>query len=494
MNKLANAIREQDNFSTTANGAVSLKSSFDKNLDFFSIVGSCRNQVMDAIRAFDAAYQENSKTAIRILLWARDARGGAGERKIFRIIVAHMLEKEQWGKVAAVSIMLSGVVEEIGRYDDYVEFLANEKVPVEVRRQIAKRLMNGITNDPSISGLIAKWLPRKGKEAAIIRNLMDLNPKMYRKMLVAATNVVETKMCAQEWSKIEFSHVPSVAMSRYTKAFARNSQEQFTAYKEALKAGTVKAKASVLFPYDVTRTAQFGDKEVADAQWKELPDYLNGASKILPMIDVSGSMCCAVGNNSSLNCMDIAISLGIYIAERQEGAFKNMAMTFETEPSWIIINQPTIKEKVDYVKGALWGGSTNIENAFNLLLTTATIHNVSNDEMPEYIIIISDMEFDRATGSFSIRSRKANDMETMYQTIDAKFEAAGYTRPKIIFWNVNARSQNVQVAADTGGTAMISGFSPAIMKSILACEEISPTKVMLEAISSSRYDIVNVTV
>ncbi len=480
-----------ENTSFTANGALTLATSLNRNVDLFAVIGSARNNPGDALKKFMLAYAEDSVTALRILLWARDARGGAGERQVFRVIMNWLAKNE---KRSAVSILMSGKISEIGRFDDYVDLLCSDSIALPIRKDVAKSLKTAIKTKTDNAGLIAKWLPRKGKEAAILRGLMDLNPKEYRKMLVDATNVVESKMCSKQWDDINFGHVPSVAMSRYTKSFARNAQEKFTAYKEALVSGEVKAKAGALYPYDVTRTAEFGDAVVANEQWKALPDFFTGASKMLPMIDVSGSMSCPAGGSNNVQCVDVAVSLGIYLAERQEGHFKDLAMTFETTPKWAIINQPDIKSKVSYVKGLDWGGTTNIQAAFDLLLKTAIDNQVPQSDMPEYIIIISDMEFNVAIGRGWNFVKRDKNPETSYNVINEKFEQAGYVRPNIIFWNVNARSQNIQVKSDENGTAMITGFSPAIMQSVIKADEITPESVMLNAISSKRYDIDGLTI
>jgi hypothetical protein len=487
MNKLVQSAVSGEKF--TANGALTLATSFNKNLDLFSVIGSSRNDPSVALEKFKLAFNEDQSTAIRILLWARDARGGAGERDIFRKIMAWLAVES---KRSTVSIMLSGKIEELGRFDDYVDLLVNENIIKPLREQIAQRLRYSIESASDVAGLVAKWLPRKGKESAIIRQLMGLTPKAYRKMLVEATNVVESKMCAKTWEDINFSHVPSVAMARYSKAFGKNSTEAFVQYKKDLEEGKVEAKASVLYPYDVLRTAESGDAEIADAQWKALPDYLDGASKMLPMIDVSGSMTVPAGSKGSLSCMDVAVSLGIYLSQKQEGAFKNLAMTFESDPSWITIDKPTIAENISHVKSAPWGGSTDIQAAFELLLKTAVTNKVPASDMPEHIIIISDMEFNEAQGDYGFGQQRPKK-KTNFAAIESKFEEAGYVRPNIIFWNVNARADNVQVVGDENKTSMISGFSAAIMKSIIRCEEITPMKIMYDAIGSARYDIMGLT-
>jgi len=489
MNTLVEAIKESQNYGVTQNGALTLKSTLDKNLDFFAVVGSARNNLPGAISLFSSAFIEDPVTAIRIALWARDARGGAGEREVFRKILAELVKTSPR---AVASIMLSGKIEEIGRFDDYVDLLVNEKIVKPVREDVATRLRDCIVEKMPQAGLVAKWLPRKGKEAAIIRSLMKIGPKEYRKMLVNATNVVESKMCSKEWKDIEFSHIPSVAMSRYAKAFGKNAPTEFSEYKAKLESGEVKAKASVLFPYDVIRSVDHGSVVVADSQWKELPDYINGVSKILPIIDVSGSMTVPAGK-SSISCMDVAVSLGLYLTGRQEGAFKNLTMTFETDPSWIVADKEKFSENVEIVRKASWGGSTNLQASFDLLLSTAIDKNVPFSDMPEYLIVISDMEFNVAQGNYAYPTKSKKPV-TNFKAIEEKFFLAGYKRPKLIFWNVNARPENLQVKKDEDGTAMITGFSPSIMQSVLKLEEITPLKIMMEAISSPRYDIEGLTV
>jgi len=488
LNALAQAINQNSNLGFTTNGAVTHTTSDSAHVDLFMIIGSCRNNVADAVKVFERAYYTDKALALRILFWARDCRGGAGERKVFRAIMEHLAKISP---ADASAIMSSGVIEELGRYDDYVALLCNDMIDVSSRKSVALSIRKIIESGEG--GLAAKWMPRKGIEAAKIRNLMGLTPKRYRKMLVAATNVVETKMCAKQWDDIVFKHVPSVAMARYTKAFARNAQAGFTEYKKALKSGAVKAKAEALFPYDVIRTVRNGDHEVADAQWSELPNYLIGERKILPIIDVSGSMTEHVAGDSSLSCMDVAVSLGIYISERQVGPFQNLAMTFHTNPEFFKIPEGGIAAKYSFVCQQKWGGATDLQAAFSLLLSTAINNGIAQEDMPDYLFIISDMEFNEATGDY-LHNVSRKDQSTNFAKIEEQYKAAGYTRPNIIFWQVNARAGNVQIKFDKNGTAMISGFSPAIAKTVLECDNITPEKVMFETVMIDRYSISNLTV
>lgn len=486
MNQFAEAIKtvaeETSNIAFTDKGAITLRSSTDEFTDFFAMVGSSRNSPEMAVEHFKRCYQLDPKLALRILFWARDARGGAGERAVLRNCLAWMMANGDRKTLEA--IIDAGVIENYGRWDDYIGLMVNATEPVS--RKAANHVLAAVKAG---NGLSCKWLPRKGKEAAKIRQLFGMSPKMYRRTLVDGTKVVETQMCQKNWDGIVYEHVPSVAMARYTRAFFKNSAVAFPAYKAKLETGEVKAKASVLFPYDVLRTVDHGDAAVADAQWKELPNFIDSDAKLFPIIDVSGSMTAKV--SGSVTAMAIAVSLGIYLAERNQSAFKDMFMTFETEPKMVQIPKGTIAQRVREVYDAPWGGSTNLQAAFDLLLETATRFHVPQKDMPEYLFIVSDMEFDQAVGTYAWAQKKT---DTNFNEIDRKFREAGYKRPNIIFWNVHSHGAQVQVTSDKNGTAMISGFSPSIIRPVLNAEEISPRLIMEQAVMAPRYDVVGLTV
>lgn len=356
---------------------------------------------------------------------------------------------------------------------------------MNVKAQLKKELRNIVMN----AQRCAKWMPRKGAEAARIRSLFGMAPKLYRKMLVEGTRVVETQMCAKNWEGITYEHVPSVAMARYSRAFARNSQVAFPAYKAALEAGTVQAKAAALFPYDVARTLKAGEATIANEQWKALPNYIDGKAKLFPIIDVSGSMTCPV--TGTITAMDVAITLGLYIAERQTSALKDLFMTFDDTPRMVsVAGCSSFQARYNKIKDAPWGGSTNLQASFDLLLKTAVDNQVAPEDMPEYLFIVSDMEFNIACGGGYWQPRKS---ETNFAEIERKYRASGYRRPNVIFWNVNARGGNIQVEADENGTAMISGFSPSILRPLLNAEQISPRLVMEAAVMVPRYTVEGLT-
>jgi hypothetical protein len=335
------------------------------------------------------------------------------------------------------------------------------------------------------NGLCAKWMPRKGVVAEKLRNFMGMSPKQYRKTLVNLTNVVETKMCAKDWDSIEFGKLPSVASARYQKAFGKNAYESYSAYIASLVKGEAKINAGALYPYDVTKSLTHGNAKVANEQWKALPNYMEGANDmILPVVDVSGSMSSPAGSSKTVTCMDVAISLGLYISERNEGAFKDAFITFSDNPQLQVLSG-SLQDRYAQMSSADWGMSTNLEATFKLILDQATKHNLSQDEMPNKILILSDMEFNSATGRGYGRESHWNP--TAQQMIEKMYDTAGYTMPQIVYWNIQSRNGGVPVAFDAKGTALVSGFSPAIMTSLLGGDIESPQQIMDKTIMSDRY-------
>lgn len=469
MSTFAQAVQNTMQPSFTANGMVTNQSSLDPNVDLFFAIGASRGK--DLTGAFARAYAAEPTVAMKILFWARDVRGGAGEREIFRQIMRN-LEVNQ-----PESLMCNlALVPEYGRWDDLLVF-QTPKFKIAAYDLISRALRAG-------NGLAGKWMPRKGEVANELRKYLNFTPKQYRRMIVDLTKVVETQMCAREWDKINYDHVPSVAANRYQKAFNKRDAARYTAWKEGLKDGTSKINASVLYPYDVLKAVDHGDREVALAQWEALPNYL-GDDAILPMVDVSGSMSCPVGGQKGvgMTCMQVAISLGLYIADKQQGAFKDMWLTF-TNDSHIDIPKGDLLAKINQVRRNV-GYDTNIESAFRSILQVAVANDLPAEQMPRYLLVLSDMEFNPAwAGGVSLGA---------FDLAKRMFEAAGYELPKLVWWNLNARPDatgNSPVRFDQKGTAMVSGFSPSIMKSILAAKSFTPRDVMLETINSDRYQAI----
>jgi len=470
MNAFVQAVANQE--ARTSNGMKARKSTAKATVDLFYNIGASRGK--DITGDFTAAYVENSDVALRIALWARDVRGGAGERQLFRDILVHLEKRDP---DAALALLKK--IPEVGRWDDIFVF-SNP-----VLKSAAYTMLGDALREKN--GLAAKWTPRKGQIAAEVRAFFGMTPKQYRKSLVALTKVVETQMCAGDWDNINFSHVPSVASRIYKKAFNRHSPA-FAEYVAKLVSGdkTVKVNASAIFPHDVLKgvigsyRANF-DKTETDhviAQWDALPNYVGDAS-IMPIVDVSGSMSCPAGKNTGVTCMDVSISLGLYLADKNKGVFKDTFLTFSDKPELVTL-KGNIVQKVDQMSKSNWDMSTNLHAAMNKILDVAVNNSVPQSDMPAMLLILSDMQFNQC----------ARYDDSAMQMIERKFADAGYTVPQIVFWNLNS-SDNVPVKADKSGAALVSGFSPSIMTSLLAADldQFTPEGIMLKTVMSDRYKL-----
>ncbi len=464
---------------TTANGAVTNASSLNKNVDLFFLAGASRGK--DITATFAAALVEDSEVAVRVLEWARDARGGAGERDTFRKLFGYLIRTEP-----AMAVRVLGKVPELGRWDDVLMTFGT------VLERDALRMISFALNDVK-DGLCAKWMPRQGVEANKIRSYLRLTPKQYRRLVVDMSNTVEQKMCANDWAGIVYPHVPSVAAGRYQKAFLKHDPVGYADYKAKLVTGEAKINASVAYPYDVIRSLNHGDKAVANAQWAALPNYLEGSDEnILPVVDVSGSMS-GVSVSGSVTAMDVAVSLGLYTSERMGGVFKDQFVTFSGSPALVKV-AGTLEQRYAQMSRADWAMNTDLGAVFKLILSAAVKHNVAQKEMPTKLLILSDMEFDACvtTGGTAHSGRYSSGGSAVsvsaMEFIEKEYAAAGYKVPQIVFWNLNGRAGNSPVTYNKVGAALVSGFSPSIVKSVLGGEEMTPISIMLKTVMIQRYD------
>ena len=460
----------QTGMSYTENGALTNSSTLSKNLDLFSRIGASRGKDIEDL--FTRAWNEDRNLATAILLWAGDVRGGAGERKQFKDLIRLVVGYSRY-EVDANDLFQRIV--ELGRFDNLFTFVGTE-LEAQALEFYAERLREK-------NGLAAKWAPReksaKSTFAYKLRKALGLTSRQYRKMLVELSDTVEQKMCAGEFEAINYSHVPSVAAARYQKAFLRKDETRYRSYLDALTKGEAKINAGAVYPYDVIQSVKYGVNTAADAQWKALPDYCEGSDeRLIAVVDTSGSM--GVQVSGSVTAMDVAISLGMYVAERMEGVFKDKFITFSERPVLQEIKGDTLTQRYKAMSRADWSMSTNLKSVFELILNAAVKHNVPQEQMPTKVLIVSDMEFNHAVDS---RGRS----DTLFKVIDQMYADAGYTRPALVFWNVNSRGSNYPVQQGDTNTALVSGFSPAIMRSVLSAKTVTPEQVMLDTVWKERY-------
>lgn len=480
----------------TENGAVAYASSGKEALDFFYAVSALRKSNEDVIQnQFTKVYYENPLNAWLLSFFLRDVRGGNGERKIFRACLKWLAENKPDATRNVISL-----VGEYGRFDDLWCLLdTNLKNDVcdFVKHQLEFDIENA-ENGKAVS-LLAKWLPSENassketkRYAGVIRTSLGLTSRQYRKTLTRLRqylDIVESKMSSKNWGEIDYSSVPSQANLKYNSAFLRNDEERRRAYLESLKKGETKINAKVLQPHEIVRAynptstgwGDFGGStvkpydETLEQLWKALPDITVG--NCLVVRDGSGSM---TWGYDKVRPLDIASSLAIYMAEHNTGVWKDKFITFGNRPQIVSLeNCNWLRDKLLVAYKYADCSNTNIEATMMLILNTAVKNHCSQEDMPESIVIVSDMRFDQGC-------ERAN--QSLFDSISERFEAYGYHMPKIVFWNVNEAmsKQTVPMQRNELGVVLMSGYSTQLMKMIMSGET-DPYKVLLEAINAERY-------
>jgi hypothetical protein len=480
----------------TANGALSYAETASGVLDFFSKSGALRGKTQEALRYFGKAMSENSTLALRALFYMRDVRGGQGERDNFRAILEYLARKFPM----EISRNMR-YVPEFGRWDDLYSFVGTnlQDLALDMLKDQFFKDLTALKSGDNVS-ILAKWLKSENtsskesrKLAKITREYFGLTPRKYRKGLSLLRDkiaLVETAMSQNKWTKVEYSRVPSQAARIYSNAFRKHDTTRYTQYIEKVHSGEEKINAGTLYPYDIVKNvrAMFhtmkDEIRTYDALWKALPNFATEPENAIAVVDTSGSMGSGSGKVAPI---DVALSLGLYFAERNVGPFKDYFITFSQQPSMQKIQGTDIYEKVKNLNNAHWDGNTNLQAVFDLLLTTAIKKNASQEDLPKKIYIISDMQFDMATGNSSYYGRRKES--TNFEAIDRKYKEAGYERPQLVFWNVNA-SSDTPVTKDENGTFLVSGCSPSILKYAVNCIAATPYELMLEVLNSERYSMI----
>jgi len=507
MDSLKETLNDNFNVSVTDNGAVGYKTTGKELLDINFSVSSMRNMSeQEIVDKFVKTFYENKLWAVKWLFYVRDAREGVGERRLFRICMKYLAEKHT--NIAKATLNL---VAEYGRYDDLLCLLDTdlENNIVELFNNQLDEDMKNMNDNKPIS-LLGKWLPSanaSSKEtkrlAHIIISKLGITERQYRKMLSklrAYLKVVEVYMSKKEWGEIDYSAVSSRANLIYNAAFLRNDEERRRAYLESLQKGETKINAGVLFPHDIIhkycegsgwcRGIKNSDDVALEEMWKALPDYVNGAGNTICVADGSGSMTSSVGG-TRVTALDVTNALAIYFSERSSGQFKNNYITFSENPQLVdFSNAKSLREKIEIASRHSEVANTNIEAVFNLILQTAINKNMSQDELPQNILILSDMEFDSCVGCDGGSIWSVNrPTKRLFEVFAERYAEHGYKLPRLVFWNICSRTGTIPVKENDLGVALVSGFSPAIAKMVLS-NSTDPLDCLLEQINSERYEAV----
>jgi hypothetical protein len=490
--KFLKGLEALDNLTLTENGGIALKSSTNALVDFFARAAAMRTSPDKEIESlFIKAFAEDKLLATKMFFWLRDVRGGSGTRKAFRIVLKYLANLHP-------EIVLKNIdlIPEYGRWDDYYELVGT---PIEdhmwkiLKSQIEADLAGAYAGKPI--SLLAKWLKSANTSSKTSNYLgkltakkLGLNEKMYRQLLSKLRTylkVTEKYISSNAWSKINYEGVPSIAMKNYRSAFGKHDFQRFNSYIQSVTKGDAKINASTLYPYDILLAgsrnnfclSNYRHNDVLEAQWKALPNYVTGENNVLIMADTSASMTSGKGLP-----MATAVGLAIYFAERNKGVFKDKFLTFASKPSFVTLKGDTLYEKIHCIPEIV--DDTNLEGAFNLILTTAVTNKLLPEDMPVSLVVISDMQFNASMcGGWN---------ETLYMTMIKRFKAHGYELPNIVYWNVNATRPAFQSNADTKGVQYVSGHSPSLFGSLTKMIGKTAYEAMLEVLNSPRYEAITV--
>lgn len=494
-NAFAESLRGNTNTAYTENGAVSFASTLDAVLDFFSKSGAFRGKESEALKYFTRAINEDTKLAMKALFYARDIRGGQGERGIFRHIIHYLADHY----TDAIGRNMR-YIPEYGRWDDLYSFVGTKLQGTAFAMMKAQFEKDMVSETPSLLG---KWLASQNTSSKETRKLgkmtqerFGLTPKQYRKSLTSLRDkikIIEDAMSHNDWKNIDYSKVPSQASKLYSKAFRKHDETRYNDFIEKALKGEAKINAGTLYPYQIgeraSKTPRGNAQEVKalDALWEALPNYIKEPENAIVVADVSGSM---TSGSGKVRPIDVSISLAIYFAERNTGPFKDYFITFSGRPTMEKVNGRNIVEKYENLSRAAWDGNTDLQAVFDLILQTAVAKKASQEDLPAKVYIISDMQFDQAcsSGYYGRNRNPANDSN--FAVIEKKYADAGYKRPDLVFWNVNA-SSDTPVTKDQSGTFLVSGCSPSILKYAVNCEAVNPQELMLEVLNSERYEVIS---
>lgn len=488
MTSFARAAKEMATYTRTENGAFAYNTTDSAMMDLYSTLGALRTRNSSEIIAkFSSAFDENPVLATKALFYCGDCREGLGERRTFRICLKWLAENHPDILVKNISN-----IPYYNRWDSVFELM---DTPLENRMWaiIEDTLvddLNNYSNGKPIS-LLAKWMPSINTSSydtkilarKCINALRISNDKKYRKMLAALRKYLEVPehiMSARDWDKIDYEKVPSYAMKKYRNAFKNHDGVRFSNYLKLVSSGEKKINSSVLYPYDivgsyldgsVVHIGTINEDKVLELQWKNLPNYIEGNNNVLVMCDCSGSM--FWGENPPINT---SIGLGIYFAERNNGPFKDLIMTFNSKPRYVDINNDSsLLNKIRRIVKSDVGLSTNLKAGFDLILNTAVKNNLSKKDMPKALVVISDMEIDRCSSNLDF-----------VESVRREFEKYRYEMPKLILWNVESRNDTFLTKSDD--VILVGGHSASIFKTFLSCLTYSGYEIMVNTLMSDRYE------
>ncbi len=477
-----------DTLVRTENGAVARKTTTNYVYDFFALGGAMRHRSEeDILELFIKAFSEDELDALKVLFYLGAVRVGQGERRMFRTCFRWLAKNETF-----LASNLMHLIPEYRRWDDVIYSCADTPVERDMLFMIANQLEDDMREEhPS---LLAKWMPSINASSAETKRMarkiikyLGWSEKQYRKTLSTLRErikIVEKLMSEKRWDEINFAQVPSNAGFRYAHCFDTREETQ-ARYREFISNKNTTVKANTLYPYDIAKQvfSRSNPPEIINKYWEALPDYTSNSGKTaLCVVDTSGSM--TVNNCTPLA---VAISLGVYCAERAKGAFKDKVISFSSEPQFLDLSCCySAYDKIDYIRQHSLVDDTNLEAVFDLLLSAALQSN--KESMPDSIIVISDMQINAGCCNCRYEETEreaAQKISTDMERMRKKWQQYGVKMPRLIYWNVNA-SRNTFLEVDD--VTLVSGSSPILLQQVLGDK--TGIDIMYEIINSGDFDAV----
>ncbi len=476
-------LKNAQNRTRTENGAMTLRTTGDECLNLFATIGALRNAADEEITTrFLRAYAENPDLAMKTLFYARDIRGGLGERRVFRTILVWLASNEP----ASLRRNLP-YVSEYGRWDDLLALLdtpACAEAEALLRNQFNADMAALRAGRPV--SLLGKWLPSVNahnedtvRNAKMLARSFGMTEAQYRKALSAlrqAVRIIENNLRERDYT-FDYAQQPSRAMFKYRRAFLRNDEERYRAFMQKVEKGDAVLHTGALMPYDIVQAAYKAapsERASLNATWNAMEDF-TGDENALVVADGSGSMYCGQPLPAA-----VAQSLAIYFAQHNKGAFRNHFITFSTNPQLVELKGADIVEIVRYCRTFNEVADTNIQRVFELILETAVRNHLPQKELPTTLYIVSDMEFNYCTRDSSM---------TNFEYAGKLYRQHGYRLPRIVFWNVQSRNRQQPVSMNEQGVALVSGCTPRIFSQVMS-GEMDPMRNMLNVLESERYAVI----
>ena len=526
-----------NNLTFTENGANALKSTTSAVLDLFVKAPSMLKPNDDDIEELKSlirtAIEEDPQLTLKCIFYLGDIREGAGVRKVFTESI-RLLAKEYPKMLKFVLPQIP----EFSRWDVLVKALLYTDFEDALTGIIRYQLETDL--ESTTPSLCAKWLPSPSSSSKNTRklgrrlsHLLNFSGKkltgdpdvdkeikkedniIFSKILTRLRkdlDIVEHYIATIDYDKIDYSKVPSVALNRYQSLFLKYDKARFMKWVYEAADGKAKINSKRLYPFEIIKNIldnslhssyirsqnriSMTKAALVDAQWKNMEDVIEGKElNWLVMADVSGSM-------EDYDNIPIATSIAtaIYCAEKTQGVFHNKFMTFSKKPEMVDIKGDTICEKVENAYRANWGLNTDLEKAFDLILEVAVNNKLKQEELPQTLLIISDMEFDEARGQYYYHDNE--DSKTLFKEIQEKFNKYGYEMPTCVFWNVNA-DVKFPVDSEEKGCILLSGYSNNNFRALLGADliqeephlidttekvTVTPYESMVSILNSERYE------